>query len=139
MPLCRKIWMIVIPDTLLSIRSFPSTATNSTPYERFFNFKRRFSFGTSLPTWVTSLGLVLLRQFARNKNDPVVNEVELMDAKPSYAIIKHKDGRESISSIRDRKYWYDKGTLWSSLWSERKSWILKMSLPLLINSPSSIR
>ena len=85
-------WESVIPDALHFIRSLLSTATNSTPHEGFFNFKRCSSFGSSLPTWLTSPGPVLLHQFARNKNGPLVDDVELMDAKPNYATIKHKDG-----------------------------------------------
>ena len=95
-------WESVLPDALHSIKSLLSTVTNSTPHERFFNFKRRSSFGTSLPTWLTNRGPSLLRCFARNKYNPLVDEVELMDASPNEAIIKHNDGWESMVSLRDR-------------------------------------
>ena len=43
-------WEKVLPDVLHSIRSLLSTATSSTPHERFFNFQRKSSQGTSLPS-----------------------------------------------------------------------------------------
>ena len=36
-------WELVLPDVLHSIRSLLSTATNTTPHERFFSFERRSS------------------------------------------------------------------------------------------------
>ncbi|XP_041347788.1 uncharacterized protein LOC121367584 [Gigantopelta aegis] len=53
-------WERVLPDVLHSIRSFLSTSTNTTSHERFFGFQRRSSFGTSIPTWLTTPGPVLL-------------------------------------------------------------------------------
>ena len=47
-------------------------------------------------------GPVLLRKFVRtNKNDPLVDQVELLDVNPTYANIRHKDGRETTVSVRD--------------------------------------
>jgi len=43
-------WEAVLPDALHSIRSLLCTATNETPHERLFNFKRRSAFGVSVPT-----------------------------------------------------------------------------------------
>ena len=95
-------WEMILPDVLHSIRSLLSTATNSTPHERFFNFQRRSSHGTSLPTWLQSAGPVLLRRYVRtSKNDPIVDQVELKEANPTYARVKYMDGRESTVSIRD--------------------------------------
>ena len=40
-------------------------------------------------------GRVMLRRFVRHtKNDPLVDEVHLMDINPSYAHIRYPDGRE---------------------------------------------
>ena len=36
--------------------------------------------GRTLPSWLIQLGPVLLRHFVKNKNDPYVNEVELLEA-----------------------------------------------------------
>ena len=83
----------------LKTHSFPNslllTSIHTTPHERFFGFQRRPSCGTSLP------GPVMLRRFVRHtKNDPLVDEVHLMDINPSYAHIRYPDGRESTVSIK---------------------------------------
>ena len=44
----------------------------------------------------------MLRKFVRaGKNDDVVQKVELVEANPMYARIKHPDGREANVSLRD--------------------------------------
>ena len=43
-------WELVLPDALHSIRSLLCIAANQTPHERFFNYQRKSSFGTSVPT-----------------------------------------------------------------------------------------
>ena len=91
-------WESVLPDALHSIRSLLSTATNTTPHDRFFNFPRRSSHG-SCP--VLTPGPVLLRRFVRSsKTDDLVDEVELVDVNPTYAHIRYPDGRESKVSLR---------------------------------------
>ena len=94
-------WETVLPQALHSVRSLLSTATNETPHERFFNFSRRSGQGSSLPTWLSKPGPVFLRRFVRNKSDPLVDEVELLHANPSYAHIRYPDGRESSVSLND--------------------------------------
>ena len=95
-------WEIVLPDSLHAIRSLINTSTNCTPHERLFNFKRRTSSGVALPSWLCSPGKVLLRKFVKNsKYDPLVDEVELLEANPTYAHIKYPDGRESTVNISD--------------------------------------
>lgn len=45
---------------------------------------------------------VLLRRNVRNsKYDPLVDEVELVEANPHYAHIRHSDGRVSTVSLKD--------------------------------------
>ena len=91
-------WQDVLPDALHSLRSLLCTATNCTPHERFFKFERRSSCG---PTWLSSPGAVLLKRHVRtSKSDPLVDEVELLQANPQYAHIRHLDGRETTVSIR---------------------------------------
>jgi transposase InsO family protein len=81
-------WEKVLPDVVHSIRSLLSTATNTTPHERFFNFARKSSQGPSLPSWLHP-GPVLLRKFVRSsKHDDLVEEVELTHANLSYAHIR---------------------------------------------------
>ena len=56
--------------------------------------------GNSFPSWLMSPGPVLLRRFVRScKNDPLVDQVELLDANPTYANIRYSNGR--TLSIRD--------------------------------------
>ena len=94
-------WEKVLPDALHSIRSLLSTATNETPHDRFFNFQRKSSQGASLPSWL-SPGPVFLRKFVRsNKQDDLVEEVELTHVNPKYAYVRHRDGRESTVSLSD--------------------------------------
>ena len=57
--------------------------------------------GRSLPCWLIQPGPVLLRRFLRNKNEPLVDEVELMEANPNSAHIRFPDGRESTVSVTD--------------------------------------
>ena len=44
----------------------------------------------------------MLRRYVRNsKNDPLVDEVELVEANPQYAHVRFPDGRESTVSVKD--------------------------------------
>ena len=94
-------WESVLPDALHSIRSLLCTTTNSTPHERLFSFPRRSANGASIPTWLTTPGKVYLRRHVRNKTDPLVDEVDLIEATPTYAHIRYNDGRESTVSTSD--------------------------------------
>jgi len=95
-------WQEVLPDALHSIRSLLCTATNATPHERMFVFPRKSSSGTSLPSWLTYPGPVLLRKHVRtHKSDPLVERVQLLHANPQYAYVAYPDGREDTVSIRD--------------------------------------
>ena len=95
-------WDIVLPNVLHSIRYLFSTATNTTPHERLFGFQRRSACGSSLPTWLSTPGNVMMRRFVRNSNnDPLVDEVELTSVNPAYVHIRYPDGRESTVSLKD--------------------------------------
>ena len=97
-----SLWQIVLPNVLHSIRSLLCTSTNMTPHERLLGFPRRSGTGTSLPTWLSSPGPVLLRRWVRrSKQEPLVDEVELLEANIQYAHIRHADGREDTVSIKD--------------------------------------
>ena len=96
-----KHWETVLPDALHAIRSLLCTATNATPHERMFNHLRRSASGQSLPSWLTP-GPVYLKQHVRkSKYDKLVKKVELLEANPNYAHIRHEDGRETTVSLRD--------------------------------------
>ena len=94
-------WQSVLREALHSVRSLLSTATNTTPHERFFAFSRRSPNGTTLPKWLCSPGPVLLRKFVRHsKTDPLVEEVDLIHANPEYAHVRYHDGKETTVSLR---------------------------------------
>ena len=95
-------WEIVLPNILHYIRSLFSTATSTTPHERFFGFKRRCPRGSSLPTWLSAPGNVMLRRFVHNsKHDPLVDKVELTIVNSAYAHRRYPDGRKSTVSLKD--------------------------------------
>lgn len=95
-------WYVVLPEVLHSIRSLLCTSTGCTPHERLFNYARRSTNGTSIPSWLINPGKVLLRKHAKSsKYDPSVQEVDLVDANPSYATVQFADGRKSTVNIRD--------------------------------------
>ena len=55
----------------------------------------------SVPSWLTTLGLVLLKHQVRNsKFDPLVDEVELIEANPKYAHVGYPDGREDTVATK---------------------------------------
>ncbi|GFU65989.1 retrovirus-related Pol polyprotein from transposon opus [Trichonephila clavipes] len=94
-------WEVVIQTALHSICSLLCTATNATPHERMFSHPRRSHNGCSIPTWITKPGPVLMKnQMRANKYEPIVQEVELIEANPDYAHVKLGDGRETTVSIR---------------------------------------
>uniref|UniRef100_A0A5S6QM86 RNA-directed DNA polymerase n=1 Tax=Trichuris muris TaxID=70415 RepID=A0A5S6QM86_TRIMR len=94
-------WRELLPDALHSMRSLLCTATNATPHERMFNHSRRSSAGSSLPTWLLHQGPVFLKKHVRlTKTDPLVDEVELVEANPYYAHVRLPDGRDTVVSTR---------------------------------------
>ena len=89
-----RFWQVVLPDALHSIRSLLCTATNETPHERLFKYARRSSTGTSLPSWLSGPGTVLMKRPVRSsKTDSLVDEVELLQANPHYAHVRYSDGK----------------------------------------------
>ena len=95
-------WQDVLPDALHSVRTLLCTATNETPHERFFAFRRRSAAGQSLPSWLLNPGKVLHKRHARqSKYEPLVEEVDLLEANPNYAFIRNAEGRETTVSLRD--------------------------------------
>lgn len=94
-------WESVLPDALHCIRSLLCTATNQTPHERMFHHMRKSANGASIPTWLSSPGVVLMRRQNRNsKYDSLVEEVDLIEANPEYAHVRLRDGRETSVSLR---------------------------------------
>ncbi|GFY21846.1 putative retrovirus-related pol polyprotein from transposon opus [Trichonephila clavipes] len=76
----------IIQTALHSILSLLCIATNATPHERMFFHPRRSNNGCSIPTWLTKPGPVLMKnQMRANKYEPIIQEVELIEANPDYA------------------------------------------------------
>ena len=94
-------WEAVLPEALHAERLLLCTATNATPHERFLGFSKRSMVGKSLPSWLIQPEPVLKRRFVRSKSDPLVDEVELLEAYPNFARIRSADGRESSVFISD--------------------------------------
>ncbi|GFT88093.1 putative retrovirus-related pol polyprotein from transposon opus [Trichonephila clavipes] len=66
-----------------------------------FSHPRRSHNGCSIPTWLTKPGPVLVKnQMHAKKYEPIVHEVELIEANPDYAHVKLGDGQETTVSIR---------------------------------------
>ena len=65
-----------------------------------FSHARRSCSGTSIPSWLASPGPVLLKRQVRLKNDPLCDEVFLLEANPQYAHVRLQDGRETTVSLR---------------------------------------
>ena len=57
--------------------------------------------GKSLSSWLLQKGTVLLHRFVRNKDEALVDEVDLLDANPSFAHIRFPDGRKSTVITTD--------------------------------------
>ncbi|XP_042903296.1 uncharacterized protein [Parasteatoda tepidariorum] len=94
-------WQAMLQPALHSIRSLLCTATNETPHERMFAHPRRSHTGCSLPTWLTIPGPILMKNHNRsNKYQPMVQEVELLEANPGYAHVRLPDGRETTVNVR---------------------------------------
>ena len=94
-------WELVLQDSLHSMRSLLCTETNATPHERMFQYTRRSTNSNSLPSWLLTPGPVYLKRHVRtSKYDPVVDEVELLEANTQYAHVRMADGRESTVSLR---------------------------------------
>ena len=90
-----------MPTALHSIRSLLCTATNETPHERFFAHERRSAKGFTMPSWLLTPGRVLMKKNVRaSKYDPLVEEVELLEANHHYAHVRYEDGRETTVSTR---------------------------------------
>ena len=94
-------WENVLLDSLHSMRSLLCTETNTTLHERLFLYQRKSTNGQSLPSWLLKPGPLLLKRNVRSsKYEPLVDEVDLVEANPQYAVVRLSDGRESTVSLR---------------------------------------
>lgn len=94
-------WEKVLDVALHCIRSLLSTPINCTPHERLFDFQRKSATGDSIPTWLTTSKLALLKRHVRgNKYEPLVETVEILEVNPNYAHVRFNNGRETTVSLR---------------------------------------
>ena len=90
-----KAWQEILGDALNSIRSLLCTSINCTPHKLLFTYQRKSTSSTSVPSWMATPGPVLLKRFTRSfKYDPLVEEVELLEANPRYADVWFLNGSE---------------------------------------------
>ena len=90
--------MCCLTHCTLSVRYFVPLLT----HERLFNFSRRSCLGLSTPTWLSLPGNVLLKRHVRtSKHEPLVDEVELIQATPNYARVRLPNGHEKTVTLRD--------------------------------------
>ena len=57
--------------------------------------------GKSIPSWLLNPGPVFLRNFVRNKGDPLRYEVELIESNSKFSHVCFKDGKECTVSTKD--------------------------------------
>ncbi|XP_047137877.1 uncharacterized protein LOC124814332 [Hydra vulgaris] len=94
-------WKRVLPDALHATRSLLCTSTNCSPHERFFNFQKRSSSGSLIPSWLVNPGPVLIKRNAmQSKYEDSVNEAQLIEANPHYAIVRFPNGHETTVSTK---------------------------------------
>ena len=79
-------WQQLLSNALHSVGSLLCTAANQTPHERIFNFQRRSTSGSSIPSWLATPGPVLIKRHVRSsKFHPLTDKVHLIKANPQYA------------------------------------------------------
>ena len=94
-------WELVVSEALHSLRSLLCTATNEISHERFFKFPRHSAIGINVPSWIVEPGSVFVRKHVRDKNDPLVDEAELINANQNYAVVRYPEGRKDTVSARN--------------------------------------
>ncbi|XP_069778159.1 uncharacterized protein [Narcine bancroftii] len=96
-------WHEILPEMLHTTQSLLCTATNTTLHERIFSFPRKSVLGTTLPSWLSSPGPILLQKHVKGyKTDPtLVKRVQLLHMTPPYMYVAYPDGHEETVSIQD--------------------------------------
>ena len=91
---------VVLIDVLHSIHFLLCMATNMIPHKWFLMFNRRSTLGTSVPSWLSSPGPVLLKRHVRtSKYDPLGDEVEIIQASPTHACVRLQNSWEVTVSL----------------------------------------
>ena len=96
-----SMWESVLPEALAANRSLICTATNETPHSRLFSFTRRGTQGYQLPEWLTAGKQAYMKIHVRNKDDPQVEPVRIMQViNPYFARVEQSSGRIDTVSTR---------------------------------------
>ena len=86
--LAQTQWEEIFQEALHSVRTLLCKSINTILYEHFFQFTRRSTLGRSHLSWLILPGPVLLKKFVQNKQDPLCEEVELIEDNPNSALIR---------------------------------------------------
>ena len=84
-------WPLVLPDALSAIRSLKCKSTGSTPHELFLQFRRIFPIPLKQDSILKPGEKALLRQMVRTKDEPLGEEVKIIEVYPQYAVIQMKN------------------------------------------------
>ena len=95
-------WEAMIPDVLHSVRTLISVSTNCTIHEHLFQYQSRSVTGFNVPCWPSTPGQVLLKNHVRKSEyDPLIEEIEFIEANLQYAHIKYPNGKETTVDYKE--------------------------------------
>jgi transposase InsO family protein len=96
-----SMWESVLPEALAANRTLLCTATNETPHSRLFTFPRRATHGFSLPKWLANGKEAYLKRVVRNKDEPEVQPVHVVQVvNPYFARVEKQNGEIDTVSTR---------------------------------------
>ena len=97
----QSMWESVLPEALAANRALLCTATNETPHSRLFTFPRRGTRGFNLPKWLSNGKEAYLKRVVRNKDEPEVQPVHIIQVvNPSFARVEKQNGEIDTVSTR---------------------------------------
>jgi hypothetical protein len=89
-------WDMVINKALSSVRSLLCTATNTTPHERMFRHPLPNRINTL--KYIPNTKFMYMRNFVRNKNEPLGTKVEILNRNHSYSEVLRNGHIDRISN-----------------------------------------
>ena len=94
-------WNLVLDSALGNIRALLKVSTNMTHHERFFQHTRSLGFSKLKAKDYSDQKDAYVRKFVRNKTDPLVEPVQILNKNPFYSEICYKNGRTERVSNND--------------------------------------
>ena len=129
----QNMWESVLSEALAAMRTLICTATGETPHSRLFSYARRGTRGYSLPSWLSANKQAYLKIMVRNKSDPLVKPVRIIDViNPHYARVEFENGRVDTVSTRHLA----PGVQGKDLESDGASELQRPAAPLMTIPPS---